>query len=540
MSPLETDSMTLFLKLSALAAFVACALPAQDSGTRSSILIRARGRAQLSDGKPWANAIVRVARRSDPSIVPVIRPEVLEAKTDERGRFALSVPAGSYEAYVTEVLASGRYRYSPSVALTPGRSVVIKAGGERERQRIRIVGREHWQGHKIKFVCVTEGGPQLHLPFEVDEKGLATLPPSPGASCRIEGLLEDGSPMLVRRLQLGMLAKGEVHEIALSTRYPVLARVVANKGKRDPIAGVDIWQRVSYQPNGNRWMRCGRTDKDGYARLQVIQYQDANAGNMRQYVWLRAKGEGCALVQSGKNLTLAKKRDLESLVKRKKPDIQLNAWTKSYSVKGRVVIGDRPLGNLPVLLYASLGNPRGRSFYLNMQPFHAVTAADGSFAFDGLGPRFAYRVVAQLDVRTLEKLGSSRRKPISAVAVLASGAAEASVDLKAVDVAKLRRVEAQISRADGFPAVGAEVAYGEFGESYKLGKTTIAINCTFPVVTSAGRRGSCVLLIPVNRCWSHRFSARRCIRCAKTRRKARSRRDEDAAPRAATRPSDQW
>jgi hypothetical protein len=246
---------------------MAAVLPAQD---RLPLV----GRTLDAQGKPVSGATVTLVW-DQPDLAGLVPPDVVTARSDERGRFVGSVLRGvSYFGFAVAPEQEGVTLISDLQRdLRPGRPCELTCNRQGRPRTVKLTGLEAWGepsslGARLAFSDV----PGYCVPLAVDAAGKVALPPWELVA-HLELTDRDGS----------VLCRVWAHESEAEVPAPtkLRVRVVDDKGKA--IAGATVlvrhdWDRVyhycPYMGVGSICRRAGVTGADGTLEVKVSCEED--------------------------------------------------------------------------------------------------------------------------------------------------------------------------------------------------------------------------------------------------------------------------
>ncbi|GEM_PF-4425330 len=455
---------------------------------RERILGKVRG----ADGKPWAEAEVRLFSPWSPGASPARIGDSLVVKTDLAGRFRAPVlPARIYQAWAWKQ-GPGRTWRATGIrqGLRAGSVVVLQEGSATDYAPLplpeidpgpwRDEGPFHWETVLGRRVLV--------LPEEAES--LAPYPPPP---LRMRFVAKNGLPLLDRELD-----PREPNEVAgLGSPLPPTAefriRAVSKPGGKAPVnARIRLWAL-------DRWIPLGTTGVREPLLVRIPIFDGREKASSTPYTRLPflAQAKGLADMTYIYVASARKKKGgpplPEGVALRAPLTIHMQ---KGFAVRGRLLAREgRPLPGAALLLQGPYP-PNGRAFPppRGEDPRFLRTDADGGFEAKGLAPRVGTRISLLLEPRILEALGLPPGKPWAGLVPLhlIYKKEAADEDLGDISLDSLAQVAVRILNADGSPARGARVVLRE-----KITRGLGNWLTSFPILDFfADRRGSLRFLGP--------------------------------------------
>lgn len=459
-------------------ALLASVCPSQTAETaRQKVL----GKVERLDGKPWAQATVRLVAWSYPHYWFIGTPDKLTVTTDERGRFeARLLPQRHYSAWAFETLDGGGYRISKVVDdIVPAYLVQLH-----ERQhaqaplRLRIVepaGAEPFGPLSFRVISRNPSQPFVH-DLQLDDNGEVDLPPVPSSLARIEALTSDGvrvwntsvgttSARRAATAKRGVreyspvpavhVMAGEEGELSiLKLPKPTLIKFSV-KDANGPVAGAEILIGAQTSAGSISDVHdcrvMTRTDASGVARLPM-------------YLSWREDGE---VAGSSPDVVVRSEQHFERMFRmmnelrgerldptRESPEANVTLAGPSFTTTGKLLLAPgKPAVGVPVLLYDSYSSGIGRSRSSSTRPIVTTTDAGGDFAFVGR--------VLERDYRLTALLPTSEANGREEVYLAGSTDAEAGGKHGTLVASKLVHVDFQITTSNGSPADRARIYLAE-------------------------------------------------------------------------------
>jgi hypothetical protein len=271
----------------------ALTLPAQD---RVPIV----GRVLDDRGQPMAGATVTLVW-DQPDVAGLVEPDVVVAKTDERGRFVGNVLRGvGYFAFAVGLESNGKALVSQLQRdLGPGRANELTCTQKGRRRRAKLDDLDVWGGPPaVRAQLTLPGLPAYRLPIAIDDSGRVELPPIAEVT-RFELTDRDGGVLC------WTVPGGAAVPVGASK---VRVRVVDDKGQ--PVAGAAVLVRHDWGDGGYRLLdyagrdafcrRAGVTGADGTLEVMVSCDQgDPFVSRPQKSIVLLAQKEGFAEGASG-------------------------------------------------------------------------------------------------------------------------------------------------------------------------------------------------------------------------------------------------
>ncbi|MHC4078289.1 MAG: peptidase associated/transthyretin-like domain-containing protein [Planctomycetota bacterium] len=457
---------------------------------------KALGEVRGKDGKPWVGARVFLRSWPLPKNIRVGSPDVVETRTDERGRFRARILEGrQYTVWAQgQPDADGKVRLSNVVEqVVVQMPVILKAAQEPVAPRkAMITGLDKWSDyHPFRVRLVDEIGNPRVLPVQVDKDGKCQVPVIIGKAGAVEVLATgpQGDMFLVRGRLLQALPEGDAEGDAEGGPEKINVSPPAKMGfaiwditTKKPVAGAKIYQHES---SSNQMCLLATTDKDGFAEAVVPESQRRG---YNQFIAV-AEGRAAAPCQQGvsKNKVFAKVH--EDKDQKVHYHAHLGAGRK---VQGRVFLSPgRPAARMTLVLEGSAmhyqtKNSRNLATYVRV----SRTDDEGRFELGSLLREYPPTLLVLLEPKHVAKLPASWRAGMHPMALAPIDMATRMAKTKPVDIvlADLCPVELQVQTPQGIPAAGARVCLNVLSEG--IGSRGRGATMT------TDRRGRIRLLLP--------------------------------------------
>ncbi|MHC4919352.1 MAG: carboxypeptidase regulatory-like domain-containing protein [Planctomycetota bacterium] len=459
---------------------------------------KALGEVRGKDGKPWVGATVFL--RSWPLLenIRVGSPDVVETRTDERGRFRARILEGrQYTVWAQgQPDADGKVRLSNVVEqVVVQMPVLLYAAKEPVAPRkAMITGLDKWSDYQpFRIRLVDEISSPRVLPVQVDKNGKCQVPVIIGKTGAVEVFATgpQGDIFLARGSLLQALPEGgaegdpegdkaeEWHEKIEVSPPAKMAFAIWDITTKKPVAGARI-----YKQDSNQMFLLAATDKDGFAEAVVPESAHKSHGQF----FAVAEGHAAAPCQRGvsKNKVFAKAHE------DKGKQVHYHAHLgDGRKVHGRVFLSPgRPAAHMTLVLEGSAmhyrtKNSRNLSNYVRVRR----TDDDGRFELGSLLREYPPMLLMLLEPRQLAELPMSWRAGMHPVVFAPIDLRKQMATKKPVDIvlADLCPVELQVQTPQGIPAAGARVRLSVLSDTSGRGRGA---------AMATDRRGRIRLLLP--------------------------------------------
>ncbi len=300
---------------------------------------KALGEVRNKDGKPWVGAKVCLVSWPVPDNFRIGRPDRVETRADERGRFRARILEGrSYTVWAQgEQGAGGTLRLSNvQTDVVPQVPVLLEEQEQAARgSGIRITGLEEWAEYKpLRLRLVDANGPR-ELALEIGEDGRCRLPPRIGGST-LEVLATGPHGIL-------LVQKKALHDGVVELGLPPPVKVgfaVWDIDTEKPVEGARI-----YPKEADSTSLLGVTGKDGFAEVVI---PDSDRQNWGRFIAV-ARGRAVAPCQHGES----KNAVFQKAHADKKVHYHAHMG-QGHDVEGRVLLRpDTPASGLTLLVQGS-------------------------------------------------------------------------------------------------------------------------------------------------------------------------------------------
>jgi hypothetical protein len=439
---------------------------------------RAFGRARQADGGPWVGATVVLLARPLPGDATVGAADRIEVRTDASGQFRAEVAVGrSYSVWAVEA-GEDAYRVSGVVEGVVARHPIVLTAEARPRPRPFLqldVTEGVLRPLRLRCSAATANLEVVELEAgEGDRARAPVLPPMPG---QLEILDADGVPLVSTSI------RSWPDRIDVPPRRPT--RVVVRRIADGAGAGAAqiLWS------DGSRSVPLGRLDADGCGTILL-------PAAVRGSVFVQA--ERCAV--SALQLAPEPERAAgpEWPVLREDFAAEAHAYLGAgVGLRGRVLLGPgRPAAGVTLVLGEHsmyFVQPNSRNLAEHRRSLRLP--ADGRFELRHLVEEFPPTIALLLDPEHLAALPARWRIGVSPLVPLGidlrrgglprEGDVFESGDL---DLSTLVPVRLRVERADGTPALGADIELLELRQG--------PIVAELPMVWRLDRAGEQALLLP--------------------------------------------
>ena len=419
--------------------------------------LRARTFGEVRDlaGKPWVSVKVMLVSQPIPMLDGSDSADVVEAVTDERGKFRAAVLRHRlYSAWAMAKADNDTHRVTnieENVAVGVW-SKLQEVKSRAFRTTLNIRNLDEWPDRMpVRIQVLNEAKNKRRVPVKLDADNKVTLPPMPGRSCTVEvfgkngGILFSDSVSFPRTNRPRRLSLGKKREYLVAVRD-------GRTGKGVPRATIYWSVRGHFHP-------IGKSDKDGVAKVELSELPAP------QMMFASAKGFAISQVRTGK-MRLTKANGWKPL--REKVTIVAHTnMSAGVRVTGEIRIGGKPAKN--VVLFQ-----RGQSLFWDHQAVHYIgyfqrvirTDAAGRFAVDASSSkRFgAMSIDAILTSANILQLPKSWHRQVTArvhdVVELTDAIADSKHELEPIDLTRFCPVMLEVAEHTGLPASKVEVSLG--------------------------------------------------------------------------------
>ncbi|GEM_PF-6709271 len=274
-----------------ISAILASGLGAQSPGSRPSELpepgkpgepARAPSPGRVRDlaGGPWTGANILCVSQLFPEhpSIPAFEDRV-ETTSDRRGRFRVDLLEGRiYSVYAWSKQGAGRVS-GVLANLSAGSSISLKETKPPLPPKVRILGLEEWRKvhGPLHFRVAVFLPPRLLLPIELEEDGIARLPPLPPEETRLEILDRNRNPLFSRSLALLVPPKGSLPTIRLPAFEDLRILALTDKEKKavPDVRILHVVSRVRFPEDSSGRSpfhlirEVGRTDSKGRCTVRI-------------------------------------------------------------------------------------------------------------------------------------------------------------------------------------------------------------------------------------------------------------------------------